>query len=170
MRAWASLLVSSLMTLNLVAALANVANVSQGSQVDAAARDGPISPARLQALVRYALQDPSAPSTPLSERIAVPLGLTTPGNPYETMQVGFREGTARHAVAVHVSGTGRLLFMYIDRGDALLWVCDMNGTLLAAGQMVGGVFSPMTLPNARAAFEAELRQWSQRRLPGDPAP
>jgi hypothetical protein len=169
MRAPASRLVFAMLALILVPVPANVANASQ---VDAAATDPPISPARLQALARYVLEGPHGPSLirPLSERVAVPLGLTSPGTPYEVEQLGFEEGAARHAIAVHVSGTGKLLFMYIEDGNALLWVCDMNGNLLTAGQMIGGVFSLITLPHARATFEAELRQWSQIPLPGDPVP
>jgi hypothetical protein len=171
MRTSAPLLVLAISASVAIPAAASIALTSGPKEVSASA---PISRARLEAIVRAALR--SQTIRIVHQSVAVPLGLTAQGTPYETKQAGFGEASAQcrgvsndicHLVAVPVSGTGRLLFAYTQNGDALFWVCDMNGTLLAAGQMVAGVFSPITLPNARASFEAEMRQWRDVPLPGE---
>ena len=162
----APLLVSAMMTSCLVLGFGNVA---KADPVHSATGNGAISPVRLEALARTALMSPV--DRPIHQLAAVPLGLTSPGVPYVTKQISFREGAAAHVLAVHVSGTGKLLFMFVEEdGDGLLWACDRNGKLLAAGQAINRVFSPIALSDARSAFEAELRQWSEVRLPGDPVP
>jgi hypothetical protein len=133
------------------------ADTAQAVLVAPAAPPAPapaIRPEKLQAIIDFALGGDRI--HPVSQVMLD--GLRQP-SPFMSKNLRIDAGTTRHSLAVGVTPNDRLIFLRRTPEGMRLYATDRSARLLAAGTLVNNVFTPMTLDEARASFEEELRKW-----------
>lgn len=112
----------------------------------------------LEIRARAFLRPEPVPVDPLA---AQALGLTT-SVPFLVKQASYGTLVPRrsHYFSFPTDGSPRLLVMEVEGGNWQLWVCDMEGNLLAAATIIGSEMSMRSLDVARPFFEEEMRLWA----------
>ncbi len=128
--------------------------------VSAPGRKAPITPEKLQALIR--LLNANEDIQPLAEKLTVALGLT---HPFTRKNALYEDGAGRHGISVGVSDSTRLVFYLKDDNGIRIYAATLSGELVSAASFINGVATPLTLTAARAGFETELRVWNAAQIP-----
>ena len=127
----------------------------------------PLSEARFRVLVQVALSADHV--TPVNDRLANPLGLTSRGVPFLTRQYSVTgdDTGILHVCAVHDPSADTLLFVRRSSTPSLvlLWATDARGHMTAAARVENGVLTVVPLSDARASFTAEMTLWADPATP-----
>lgn len=123
-----------------------------------------IRPEKLEAIIEFALAGDRI--LPVSQTMVD--GLRLP-SPFMSKNLGIKAGTTRHGLAVGVNPADRLIFLRRTPEMTYLYATDRSARLLAAGTLMNNVFTPLTLDQARAPFEEELRKWDSEPINNAPA-
>lgn len=114
----------------------------------------PIRPEKLKAIIDKTLATPNMNT--VSQRMTDGLGLP---NPFMAKNATFDLESTRYAIAVGVTPADRIIFLTRTPEMVRLYATDHSARLISAGTMINGVFTPVPVDQARASFEAMLRQW-----------
>lgn len=114
-----------------------------------------IATEKLQALIDFALRTDK--EFPTASMITQGLGLP---NPFMTKNAKIEKGTTRHGLAVGISDATRIIFYRKTPEVMQVYATDRRAELLSAGTIINNVFNRISVNDARADFEAELRIWA----------
>lgn len=118
---------------------------------------GIISRERIREIRRRAMLRPeSIEWDPTAARF---FGFTTP---FRVKQASFGTRVPRrsHFFSVPMDGDNRSLLLEVEGNSYQIWVCDLDGNLLAAAIVTEGILQSRTIDVARPLFDEEMRLWA----------